>query len=112
MAALVASFLIVSAGDARGTEPHSFYTGKRFVEAPAAEQITYVAGLADSLLGLYRAQLVDGFRWFEVCATEKSPAQMVSAIKAFLSTNDARLEEPLANNFIWAMAAVCRYPVK
>jgi hypothetical protein len=110
--AMFVVLLLVISSPVVGAELGSYYTGRTLLTASSEQQSAYLAGLADSLVGLYRAQLVDGFLWFERCVGEKTPPEMLSAVKSFMKTNHARLDEPVANNFIWAMAAVCKYPVK
>lgn len=99
-------FLVIKSGTA---EPQSYMTGDQFLSAPPEQQSSYVSGLADSLTGLFRAQLIDGFAWFETCAAQKTPADLVGDFSKFLNENPSRQAEFAANNFIWAMAAICKY---
>ena len=46
----------------RGTQPFGYVSGETFLSYPQARREDYIAGLADQLVSLYQAQLVDGFR--------------------------------------------------
>ena len=106
----IATLTITVTRPAHAADAQTYMTGTQFLAAAPDRQAAYVAGLADSLVGLYRAQLVDGFRWFENCIAQKSPADLTGDLSKFLNENPARREEPTANNFIWAMGAACKYP--
>ena len=105
-----AMLAITVAQPAHAADAQTYMTGTQFLAAAPDRQAAYVAGLADSLVGLYRAQMVDGFRWFENCIAHKSPADLTGDLAKFLNENPARREEPTANNIIWAMGAACKYP--
>lgn len=113
VAGLLTLALLAVAGDGAGApataQTKSYMTGTQFLAASPDQKASYAAGLADSLTGLYQAQLVDGFRWFETCVAQKSPGDLVRDFSKFLTDNPPRREEFAANNFIWAMAAVCKY---
>ena len=105
--AALAALSIGGASDATAqSQPLAFITGDDFLAMSQDHREAYVAGLADQLLGLYQAQLVDGFLWFETCAGNRPPAIMAQDLVEFLE-EPARRPEPAANNFIWAVAKTC-----
>lgn len=94
-------------------EAKTYFTGYEFLAQSAARRAAYVAGLADSLIGLHTARLTGGFQWFQTCAADKSAPELAMIFADFLNKNPARKPESAANNFIWAMGAVCEYtPLK
>ena len=96
----------------RGAQPFGYVSGETFLSYPRARREDYIAGLADQLVSLYQAQLVDGFRWFENCVRRRNPADMSRMLVDFLNENDARKPEPASNNFIWAAAKGCTPPAR
>ncbi|MDA0240226.1 MAG: hypothetical protein O3A84_09405 [Proteobacteria bacterium] len=106
---LMAVGLLLLAIQPSMAEPKSYMTGNQFLSATPDQQLSYVSGLTDSLTGLFQAQLIDGFRWFETCTAQKLPIDLVRDFSKFLNENPSRQSEFAANNFIWAMAAVCKY---
>lgn len=104
---IVAGLTAPAHSQIKGIDAFGYVSGETFLAFNEARKADYAAGLADQLVGLFQAQLTDGFRWFEACARNTSPAGMADMLTAFLNANPARLAEPAANNFIWATAKGC-----